>query len=141
MAQTFEEYVKDWDDTVAQIEALNETLKPLKAREMAMRKAIAASVQEALGADWKEGMNAYPLSSGRKLKVNNKLKRVIEVGEIEGTRAAFEALNDRPDSFDELLRIKYELDKRSFDKLSDAARHVVSRMLVTKPEAPEVKLD
>lgn len=137
---TFEQYVEQWDALVAKIEAIKKELKPLTDAEMPMRRAIHASVQAALGDLWKEGMNTYVMPDGRKLKVDNPIERLIEVPMITSTREAYALLNDKSVAFDDLLRTKYELDKASFNKLSDNARRVIQGMLSTKPGTPTVKL-
>lgn len=140
--QTFEDYVDAWDDLCGRISELNKKLAPLKAAEMTKRKAIRDSVRAAMGSSWKEGTNHFTLRDGRVLKINNKIKREIEDGEVETCREAYELLNDRPVTFDELLRIKRELDKANFKKLDaeSEAERVVSRMIVAKEEAPEVTI-
>lgn len=141
MSTQFTDYVSEWDDLVDHIATLKKQLKVFTDKEMAMRKAIAESVQAAMADQWKEGMNTYPMPDGRNLKVNHKVTRTVEVSEIGPVRAAYELLNDRPITFDELLRVKYEIDKRNLDKLEGEARNTVNRMITSKPAAPEVKLD
>lgn len=140
MTQTFEEYVLDWDGLVARIEAAKKDLKVLTDSEMTIRKAIAESVNKAVGG-LKEGVNTIPLGNGRKLKVTHTVKREIDQTMIPAVRETYNLLNDRPVVFDDLLRLKYELDKKSYDKLSDEALKVVSRMVTAKPVAPVVVLD
>lgn len=140
MTQTFEEYVDEWDATCAQIAAITKQLKPLKDKEMVMRRALEQSVREHLGADWREGVNKLTLADGRVLKVTHSVKRTVEAGELPAARELYARLNDAPVSFDDLLRVKYELDKRNFDKLEGEAAKVFSRVLVAKDEAPKVEL-
>lgn len=136
--QTFEEYVTAWDTLAAEIDALKKKLKPLTDKEMQMRKAIAEALKAAI--EIKEGVNVLPLNDGRSLAYTHGIKREIEVGELENTREEFRKLNDVEVKFDELLRIKYELEKREWNKLSDAAKKVVSRMIVAKEEAPKLEI-
>jgi hypothetical protein len=137
---TFEEYVSQWDSLCGQIEELKRKLAPLAAQELTMRKAIRDSVKTALGDAWKEGTNNLILQDGRTLKVVQSVSRKIDQDLIEITRKTYELVNDRPVVFDDLLRVKYELAKEPFSKLSGEALLVVSRMITSKDEAPEVKL-
>jgi len=137
---TFEEYVSQWDDLVGQIAALKKQLKPLTDGEMAMRKAIVKSVAEALGSDWKEGTNTFKLADGRVLKIGYKLTREVAAAELPAAREEYALLNDAPVAFDDLLRVKYELDLREFRKLEGQAAKVFSRVVTTKEAAPEVEI-
>lgn len=137
---TFEEYVSQWDDLVGQIAALKKQLKPLTDGEMAMRKAIVKSVAEALGSDWKEGTNTFKLADGRVLKIGYKLTREVAAAELPAAREEYALLNDAPVAFDDLLRVKYELDLREFRKLEGQAAKVFSRAITTKEAAPEVEI-
>ena len=137
---TFEEYVSQWDDLVGQIAALKKQLKPLTDSEMAMRKAIVKSVSEALGDEWKEGMNTFKLSDGRVLKIGYKLTREGAAAELPAAREEYALLNDAPVAFDDLLRVKYELELKEFRKLEGQAAKVFSRVITTKEAAPEVEI-
>lgn len=137
---TFEEYVSQWDDLAGQIAALKKQLKPLTDSEMAMRKAIVKSVAEALGSDWKEGTNTFKLADGRVLKIGYKLTREIAAAELPAAREEYSLLNDAPVAFDDLLRVKYELELREFRKLEGQAAKVFSRVITTKEAAPEVEI-
>ena len=137
---TFEEYVSQWDDLVGQIAALKKQLKPLTDGEMAMRKAIAKSVMEALGDDWKEGVNTFKLPDGRVLKIGYKLTREVAAAELPAAREEYALLNDAPVAFDDLLRVKYELELKEFRKLEGQAAKVFSRVVTTKEAAPEVEI-
>lgn len=140
MSDPFIEYVNKWDAIVAQIEELNKQLKPLKAKEMEMRKAIADSIGKAQ--PLKEGVNKFPLTDGRVLKLTQKIDRKIEEPAIEVTRELFEHQNDTNGvTFDDLLRVKYEISKRDLDKLPEPAAKVVSRMITSKEAAPELMFD
>lgn len=136
----FTAYVDQWDSNVAQIEELEKQLKPLKAKELEMRKAIVASIKGAM--ETKEGVNRYTLPDGRALKLTLKIDRKIEEPAIATTRELFEQQNDTCGvTFDALLRVKYELSKRDFDKLPEAAAKVASRMVVSKEAAPTLAFD
>jgi hypothetical protein len=137
----FEKYVAEWDSLVGQIEQIKKQLKPLTDKEMEMRKSIHSSVCAALGDNLKEGTNTYTMPSGRKLKIVNNFKREIEVSMIPTAREAFSKLNDTSVSFDQLLRVKYELEKRAWSSLSDAAKRAVSTMISTRPDTPQISLD
>lgn len=142
MEQTFSDYVQSWDDLCGQIEKLKAQLKPLTTREGIMRKAIADRVKEALGDDWKEGVNNFTLPDMRVLKVTNKLKRDVVVSgkQLDELRAKFDAVNDRPCNFDDLLRTKHEVVISEFRKLEGTSALVFAAAITTKPSAPEVSL-
>jgi hypothetical protein len=98
------------------------------------------SVRAALGDKFKEGMNNWPLTDGRVLKINCKIDRKIADSELETAKKEYGMLNDVPCTFDELLRIKYELDKKNFNKLTGPAYKAFSRAVITSEQAPEVSL-
>lgn len=139
--QTFEDYVKTWDDLVGRIAQAKKDLKLLTDGEMEMRKAIAEAVGKTMPDGLKEGVNAFAMPDGRKLKVTRKIKREIDQAAIGPTREAYAQLNDNPVVFDTLLRVKYELEKREWDKLEGAALLTVTRMITSKDESPVVVLD
>lgn len=139
---TFEQYVEQWETLVAQIEVLKKQMKPLTEAEMIMRRALHQSVATGMGDLFKEGMNNYPLANGRKLKVQNDIKREIDMTMIPTAREAFALQNDVGNvAFDDLLRTKYELAKAEWNKLSDEAKKAVSVMIDSKPGTPSVTLD
>lgn len=138
---TFEEYVQSWEDMTTQIAVLKKQLKPLTDKEMEMRRAIAESLKSALGDKLKEGVNNWTLPDGRTLKFEYKVKRDIAVAEIGNAREAYMTVNDRPVEFDDLLRIKYELEKKAWNKLDGEAVKAVSRMVTAKEEAPALSLE
>ena len=137
---TFEEYVQQWEEAAAAIEANKKHIAELVKNEMLMRKAIEAAVQTALGDKWREGVNSFPLSDGRTLKVTHSIKRNVLEDHISPTREAYNLLNDRPVNFDEILRVKYEINKKTFDELEGDAKQLISRMVEAKPAAPTVKI-
>lgn len=139
--QSFEDYVKTWDNLVGRITQAKKDLKLLTDSEMVMRKGIAGSVGAAMTGGLKEGVNTFPMPDGRKLKVTRKVKREIDEALIGPTREAYALLNDNPVVFDTLLRVKYELAKAEWDKLEGEAALVVSRMITSKDESPTVVLD
>jgi len=140
MSDPFLKYVDDWDALVAKIEVLKTEMKPLAAKEMEMRKAIVESVDTAQKI--KEGANKFLLADMRKLKIVQKINRTIDVPAIEATRALFAEQKDTGGvTFDELLRVKYELEKREFDKLPEGAALIASRIVITKSAAPELGFD
>ena len=137
MSDPFIKYIDQWDGLVAEIEVLKKTLKPLVEKEMEMRKAIVGSIDATQPIA--EGTNKFLLTDMRKLKIVQKINRTIETPAIEATRALFLEQNDTGGvTFDELLRVKYELAKAEFDKLPEAAALIASRMITTKSAAPEL---
>lgn len=139
MANTFEEYVDEWDVLVGKIKKAEAELKPLKDLEKQMRLAIVEAAKKAAGSTWKEGTNTLVLADERKLKINYKLDRKIDEGSMQDARDEFAKLNDTPCTFDEIFRVKHELDKKNYSKLGSGALTAVSRCLVTKEATPEVK--
>lgn len=146
-ANDFEVSVNDWREQQALIADIKKLLRPLEEDERAARDAIAASLRTYFGAELKEGVNTYSLSNGRKLKMGHKIDRKIDESMVDVARDAYrKALEDPANwgpekSFDELLRIKYELAVAPFKKLSTAAATAVSRMIVAKPAAPTLEVD
>jgi len=141
MAETFEEYVAKWDTLVAQIEVFKRQMKPLVEKEMEMRRAIHRQIAAAMGDLFKEGMNNYPMLDGRKLKVQNGIKREIDTIMIPVAREAYRLLNHREVPFDDLLRTKFELSKVDWNKVSVEGKAAVSVMITSKPDTPSVVLD
>ena len=140
MTQTFEEYVSEWESLAKTIADNKDDMRAIVSKEMVMRKAIEASVKEAAGSHWREGVNKFPLPDGRTLKITHKVSRTIDPEQLEVVREQYQQLNDRTVEFDDLYRVKYEINKRELDKLSDNARLVLSRMLTNKPAAPDVDI-
>lgn len=150
--ETFEQYVDRWDGLkakaaalVAQKQALTKEidaeLKTIAETEMAMRKAIAESVKEALGDKLKEGVNRFDMADGRKLKFSYDLTRTIDESQIDVARQEYSKVNDAPVTFDELLRVKYELAKKEWNKLGAGGKAAVSAMITTKPAAPTMEIE
>lgn len=132
MAQTFEEYVDEWA-------ALDRQAKKLTADAMAMRKAIATSVAAAQeGGVLKEGANTVTMADGRKITVTHKINRSLSPDEFGPARASFNAINDRPCDFDDLLKVKYDLVVSQYRKLEGPALAVFSDVMTAKDGAPEV---
>lgn len=139
----FEKVVNEHDQLSALIAEVESTVKILKAEERIMRDGIAASLTTFFGKALKEGVNNYVLSNLRKLKFTYKVKREIEMSMVSVARAKFEAATDKVGSFDDLLRLKYELDKKAWNKIAAGgeASKAVSEMIVAKPEAPTIEVD
>jgi hypothetical protein len=149
----FLQYVDDWDKQVARKEelvaqkkaltaAIDTELGTLTTAEMVTRKGLAAAVVTALGDTAKEGVNKYTLVDGRKLKVTISKTRTIEVSEIENARVEWGKLNEHSlIAFDSVFRLKHELAKAEWNKLTDGERLVMSRAVVTKDAAPTVVFD
>lgn len=129
--ETFEQYVDRWA-------AIKREAKRLADAEMAMRKAILASVKAHCGQDFKEGANTIDLGEGRKLTVTHKINRTLAKDQIEPVREKYNALNDRPVPFDDLLKIEYSLVVSSFRKLDGAAGAVFSDLVTSKEGSPEI---
>lgn len=150
--ETFEQYVARWDGLRAKAAALtaqkaaltkdiDAELKTLTETEMAMRKAIAESVKTALGDKLKEGVNRFDMADGRKLKLTYAVTRAIDEAQIAVAREAYSKVNDAPVTFDELLRVKYELAKAEWNKLGAGGKLAVSAMVTAKPAAPTLEIE
>jgi hypothetical protein len=149
----FIEYVNNWDEQVARKEELvaqkkaltadiDTELATLTADEMTTRKGLATAIVTALGDTAKEGVNKYTLIDGRKLKVTVSKTRTIEVSEIANARVEWGKLNEHSlVAFDSVFRLKHELAKAEWNKLTDGERLVMSRVVVTKDAAPTVVFD
>jgi hypothetical protein len=144
-ANPFEEAVNEYDDlkdVISEVEAL---LKPLKTIEREKRDGIADSLRQYFGAKLKEGVNNYPLSNGRKLKFTHAVERKVDAAMVEVARQQYEAADDKPagQTFDDLLRVKYELAKTPWKKLLNggAASVAFSRCLETKFAASKLEVD
>lgn len=142
MSDPFTEYVDQWDSLVADINKAKAALKTLTDQELSMRKALADSVEQALGDKVREGTNYYELPDGRKLKVLVEYDRKVDAAQVDITRKEYATLNDVVVPFDDLIRVKYELSKTEFVKLAPASQafKVVSDMITTKRKTPTVTL-
>jgi hypothetical protein len=138
--QTFEEYVAAWSTLRGQIQDNKQAMAATVAKELEMRKAITEALDKAIPG-LKEGVNKYPVAGVGVLSYTRKLKREVDETQIAVARAAFVALNtEQPIMFDEMLRTKYELDKKNWDKLDEDAKRAVSTMITTTPSTPELEL-
>lgn len=138
---TFEEYVSEWDALAGEKAKLEKKLKPIKDREIAMRKEIVAGLVQTMGDQVKEGVNKFVLPDGRTLKFNYKLERKVDEALLPAVKEEYAALNSATVPFDDLLRVKYEIDKRSFNKLADAALLTFSKMVTTRETSPELTIE
>lgn len=142
-ANDFERAVNDWEEQQALHTVLKDLLKPLAEDEREARNGIADSLRAFFGDDLKEGMNTYKLSNQRKLKFSHKIERKIDTPSVVAARAEYEKADDAPagQTFDDILRVKYELSATPFKKVSGNAALALSRMIVSKVQSPEIKVD
>ena len=145
-ANDFERSVNELHDLQALIAEIKAAMKPAEAIERKQRDAIAESLDEYFGDQLKEGVNTYELSNGRKLKYTATKSRAIDTPQIAIARKAFEADADGVPvalTFDSLLRVKYELDKKAFNELSKypSVTSAISRMIITKAAACKIEVD
>lgn len=136
-ANDFESAVNKYADIVDLQELVKKLMKPVNDEERAQRDAISESLRAHFGDKLKEGVNDYKLSNGRKLKLTHKIDRKIDESSIEIARDAYTG----EIAFDDILRKKYELSKRDFDKLTYADELAISRMIVSKLAASTLKVD
>ena len=131
--QTFEEYVAEWQKVKAEAARLKDL-------EMTMRLAIRDSVRNYLGDKFKEGANPHKMADGRKITVTHKVNRSLDESRLEVIREEYNALNDRPIEFDDLIKVKYELVIGKYRDLEGKAAEVFSDLVTTKEGSPEVKV-
>lgn len=125
---TFDEYVLEWEKLASEVARRKAEMDDLVKREQEMRREFSK------GLTLEEGTNKISLGDGRTLVITNTIERKVDEGSIALARTEYEKLNERPVEFDTLLRIKYEVDKRQWNKLTDAGRLAVSRMIENKPQ-------
>lgn len=142
-ANDFEKVVNAHDQLATLIDEVKKTLKPLEVEERTMRDGIAASLDAFYGDKLVEGVNNYQLSNMRKLKYTYAVERKIEPSMVAVARAKFEAATDKTGAFDDVLRIKHELDAKAWKKLpaGGEAFMACSEMIVAKPKAPTLEVD
>jgi len=142
-ANDFEVAVNEWAALQDFLTELKDLMKPLLAEERRARDEIAFALKEFYSDNLKEGMNNYELSNHRKLKFGLRIDRKIEPGELAIAREAFEKAtgghNDQ--TFDDCIRVKYELAATPWKKLTGAAKKAFSRCIITKHAAPTLAVD
>jgi hypothetical protein len=138
---SFDERMALWDQLSTELAANKRAMAQKTATEMELRKMLFGSIGQVM--ELKEGVNKYthPVT-GKTLKVTRTIKREIDVGLVQHSRDLFGQVNETPGaSFDDLLRLKYELDKRAWKKLGDAHLVAVSHMVTAKEQAPKLEWD
>jgi len=128
-APSFEEFVKRW-------EVIASAVKTLQLVERTHRDAI---IKAAFPTP-RIGVNTHNLPDGTQLKATIKTTRSVIESMIAPTRAEYELLNEPGVPFDNLLRVKYELEVAQWRKIDGHALRVVSRMLETKQGAPSLEV-
>lgn len=142
-ANDFEVVVNHHYQLATLLAEIKQAIKPLETSERTVRDGIAASLITFFGSKLKDGVNDYLLSNLRKLKFTHKVERKIESSMVAVARAKFEQATDKVGAFDDLLRIKHELDAKAWKKLvtGGEAFTAVSEMIVAKPAAPVLEVD
>lgn len=142
-ANDFEKAVNDHYELQMLLEEVKKALKPLEVQERAQRDAIAASLTAHYGDGINEGVNNYVMSNMRKLKFTYEVDRKIDESQLATARAEFDAAADKQGTFDDLLRVKYELQKRPWNKLLKGgdAYLAIAKCIVSKPKAPTLEVD
>ena len=141
-ANEFEECLNDWYELQQLQEAVKQAMDGINKEERILRDRYAESLRSYFGDNLNEGVNTYTLSNDRKLKLTHKVDRKVEASALQEARKFYEEAAQPGDkAFDDVLRVKYELDKRNYDKLSPAAAYAFSRCLVTKYATPTLSLD
>lgn len=138
----FEELVNQWAEQKDALQAIKDAMDTITVSERQLRDRLAEGLRQYYGINLKEGVNNYELSNGRKLKFTHKVERKISEPDLAAAKDAFtKAAVPGDKTFEELLRVKYELDKRNYDKLSEPAANAFSRCLTTKHAAPALEVD
>lgn len=142
-ANAFEEAVNAHDQLAALLDRVQSATKPLAAEERQMRDGIAASLIAFFKDGLTEGVNTYVLSNLRKLKFTYKVERKVDMAMVAVAREKFAAAEDKVGTFDQLVRVKMELEVKPYRKLphGGAAWLAISEMLVSKPAAPTIEVD
>ncbi|MGL5737166.1 MAG: DUF7173 family protein, partial [Beijerinckiaceae bacterium] len=121
-ANAFEQAVNEWYALQSLQDAVKTAMKRVNEAERTMRDALADSLRKHMKADLKEGVNAYSLSNGRKLKLSHNIDRKIdETGLADSRKFYAENATEGDPAFDALLRVKYELNVAPWRKLSEPA--------------------
>lgn len=136
-----EKLAADFEDNLAAMAALKKQLAPLVKLDAELRREIANACWEEVGG-LEEGTNTVELNSGRKVKVKYEIDRKIESALIETARASIAKINDLPPGFvfDDMLRVKHELEKKVWNKLKDhaGAKAALADLIVATPKATPV---
>ena len=143
-ANDFEGVINTWDEAQQLATFLKGLIKSYVEAEKKQRDAIVAVLNPWLEerGELKEGVNNYELSNGRALKYTYAIERKVDTPSVAIAREAYkEAATVGDPAFDELLRIKYELEVKPFRKLSEEASKAVSRMVTAKPKSAELEVD
>ena len=139
--QTFSDYVTAFEDLSNEVERMKKELKRKTDAQMVMRRELTRTIKDAMGDAFKEGVNKFSLADGRVVKVDYKIDRKIEESMVLTARQEYARLNDTPCDFDDLIRVKYELNIAPFRKLENAALLAISQMVVAKEAAPTVTVE
>lgn len=137
----FETAVNEWFALQRLQEEIKSLMKPVDQEERTKRDALAASLRAFYGENLKEGVNNYELSNHRVLKFENKVKREIDASALENAKDEYEKAPTPGVLFTDLLRVKYELEKRPYNKLGPASTKAVSHMITSKLEAPTLRIE
>lgn len=141
-ANDFEKAVNDWNELQELQEAVKDAMKLINTNERTLRDGLASSLALYFGDKLKEGTNNFTLSNGRKLKYTHKIERKITESELKNAKEAYATAADASDpDFDKLLRLKYELDKKAWDGITDQAAKAFSLCMTAKPAAPTLAVD
>ena len=133
----------DRDAFISRWEAVGAAAKMLTAYEMELRKQLVVACFPIP----KEGANNLDLGGGRKLSATINIRRTIDASQVAVARNEFQAANDRPIDFDELLKVEYTLVTSAYRKLvpkdgeaPSQAFLAASRMIVTKEGSPSAEI-
>lgn len=142
-ANDFETAVVAHNHLANLIDEVKKALKPVELEERTLRDGIAKSLDVHFGTTLAEGVNSYVLSNMRKLKYTRKVERKIEMSMVAVARNKFDTAADKVGAFDDVLRVKYELDAKAWKKLvtGGEAFKACSEMIVAKPAAPVLEVD
>jgi len=113
--------------------ALTQQLKPMKKREMELRKKIFNIAFP----DPREGSNTFDLAGGFKLRGSYKLTRTIDEGALQ---AILPQLTEAGISSDAIVKHKVSLVLKEYTRLETDQRLLFDQCLVTKPGSPALEV-
>ena len=145
-ANDFESAFNDYELLKQLHEELKQITKVIGHEEGESRKAIATSLSVYFGDGIKEGTNSYTLSNGRKIKFGNNFNRSVDPALIQTAREKYDAVPAEERGsvlFDNIFRIKYEINKKEYGKLMQGGSALVAlgTAITTKPSTPTIELD
>jgi hypothetical protein len=126
--KTFEQLLTEWEDLKKQIAALSENEKTLR------KVLFDAAFPEA-----KEGTNTRELIDGRKVKGVKKFNRSVDEAAVAAVLSELRKFNSVIP--EQVFPISYSLSLSNYKKLTQEARTVADRAIITKPATPTLEVE